>query len=187
MSGRAVVRALAVAIMVFTTSADAQVKGAQPIRPAARDADVTTVDSIVTALYASISGPVGAPRQWERLLSLFHPEGRLIPAACAAEGRCMARASTPEEYRTAADVFMVYEGFREREVARRTTRFGNVAQVWSTYEAFRRSAQAPFIRGVNAITLTWDGRRWWIISVASDEERPGLTLPAEYLATPRTS
>jgi len=57
--------------------------------------------------------------------------------------------------------------------------------VWSTYEGFRRSAPGPFTRGVNAIELTWDGHRWWVMSVAWDEERPGLTIPSIYLPEPR--
>lgn len=183
-----VVAAFAVAssVVATTTGAQERVKPAEAVIFAAREADVTTVDSVVAALYASISGPVGEPRQWDRLASLFHHEGRLIPTACDVDGRCVAHPATPQDYRRTADVFMVFEGFREREVARRTMRFGNVAQVWSTYESFRRSVLLPFTRGVNAITLTWDGRRWWVMSVTWDEERRGLALPGEYLPAPRT-
>ena len=170
---------------VRTAHAQERVKPAEAIRFGEREADVATIDSIVAALYASVSGPVGKPRQWDRLKSLFHPQGRLIPTACDVDSRCVAHPSTPEEYRRTADVFMVYEGLREREVARRTSRFGNVAQLWSTYESYRRSALLPFTRGIYAIELTWDGRRWWVMSVTWDEERPGLTLPAEYQPSTR--
>ena len=36
-------------------------------------ADVASVDAIVAALYDVISGPAGAPRDWDRMRSLFAP------------------------------------------------------------------------------------------------------------------
>ncbi len=48
--------------------------------------------------------------------------------------------------------------------------------------AFRTAADsAPFMRGINSIQLLNDGGRWWVVSVFWDAERPGLTIPSEYL------
>ena len=38
----------------------------------------------------------------------------------------------------------------------------------------------PFTRGINSIQLLWDGRRWWIMNVFWDSERPGNPIPAEF-------
>src|SRR4051812_46064543 len=76
-------------------------------------ADVSTIDSIISVLYAVISGPVGQPRQWERFATLFHPQARLMPSHCDSAGRCDVRVLTPPEYRQLADSFLVTEGFRE--------------------------------------------------------------------------
>ena len=153
--------------------------------PAARPADVTTIDSIIPTLYAVISGPVGQPRQWDRMLSLFHPQARLMPTGCDTAGNCRARILTPEDYRQRADSLLVTTGFRERETARRMERYGNVAHVWTTYESFRRDEKEPFARGINSVQLLWDGHRWWIMSVFWDSERPGNPIPAEYQRSPR--
>jgi hypothetical protein len=55
---------------------------AAPAAPAssyqARAADVQSVDGIVAALYDVISGAAGKPRDWDRMRSLFAPEGRLM-------------------------------------------------------------------------------------------------------------
>ena len=51
--------------------------------PAAKPADVNSVDAIITALYSVISGPKGQPRDWDRMRSLFLPSARLIPARAA--------------------------------------------------------------------------------------------------------
>ena len=152
--------------------------------PAARPADVTTIDSIIPVLYAVISGPVGQPRQWDRMTTLFHPQARLMPTGCDTAGVCRARILTPQDYRQRADSLLVTIGFRERETARRMQRYGNVAHVWSTYESYRRDEKEPFARGINSIQLLWDGHRWWIMSVFWDSERPGNAIPPEYLRSP---
>ena len=73
-------------------------------------------------------------------------------------------------------------GFFEREIARRTDCFGNVCQVFSTYESRHApSDEKPFDRGVNSIQLVRDGKRWFIASVAWDAERPDNPIPAPYL------
>ena len=40
--------------------------------------DVSSIDSIINALYEVISGEEGEERDWERERNLFHPEARLI-------------------------------------------------------------------------------------------------------------
>jgi hypothetical protein len=61
-------------------------------------------------------------------------------------------------------------------------RFGSIAHVFSTYES-RHTAQdsVPFTHGINSIQLFFDGTRWWVVTVFWDAERPGLTIPREYL------
>lgn len=159
------------------TFAAAQEAGAPP---PANPADVGTIDSIIPVLYAVISGPVGAPRQWDRMRTLFHPEARLIPTGCDTAGNCGARVMTPDGYRQRADSLLRAIGFREVEIARRTVRYGNIAHAFSTYESYRRDETEPFSRGINSIQLLWDGKRWWIMNVFWDSERPGNPIPSDF-------
>ncbi len=147
-------------------------------RPGTRPADVTTIDSVLTALYSTISGPVGQPRQWDRFLTLFHPNAHMVPTRCGPT-RCVAPFLTPQEYQGRADSVLTTMGFREVELARRTDRFGAIAQAYSSYASYRAQESAPFSRGINSVQLFWDGTRWWIVSIIWDDERPGLSLPAE--------
>ena len=142
-------------------------------------ADVASIDSLITALYATISGPQGEPRQWDRFYSLVHPEARLMPTRCPADGACTVQVLTPQEYRAMAEPFLVREGFHEYELARTTERFGHVAHAFSSYESFRRGESEPFARGINSIQLFWDGTRWWVMSILWDSERPDNPLPAD--------
>src|SRR5260370_30562374 len=56
---------------------------AHPNWPAAKPADVNSVDAIISAVYNVISGPRGQSRDWDRMRSLFLPDARLIPARAA--------------------------------------------------------------------------------------------------------
>lgn len=145
-------------------------------------ADVASMDTIVAALYASISGDAGVARDWDRFRHLFHPSARLMPTGTDAQGQGTLRPLTPQDYVDRAGPGLVRDGFHEQEIARRTDRYGRIAHLFSTYEARRAATDArPFMRGINSIQLFDDGTRWWIVSVYWQAETPDLPLPADYL------
>lgn len=152
--------------------------------PAANPADVATIDSTVAALYDVISGPAGKKRDWNRFRSLFIPGARLIPTGKKQGGRFGSTVIDPEGYITRSSSFLEEQGFFEKEVARRTETFGNIAHVFSTYEARRKADEKePFMRGINSIQLMNDGKRWWIVTVFWEAESPDNPLPKKYLET----
>src|SRR5690606_22827601 len=156
---------------------------AQPVNfnvPAAADADVASIDAIVAALYDVISGPVGQARDWDRMRSLFVPTGRLMPVGVRPDGSAGMRFLEPNDYIATSGPLLVERGFTEKELARRTERFGNIAHVFSTYEG-TVAAGGPAMRGINTIQLMHDGKRWWIVSLMWQAENEALKLPAEYL------
>jgi hypothetical protein len=150
--------------------------------PAADPRDVATMDSIVAALYDVISGPAGQKRDWDRFRSLFVPGARLIPTGRRPTGEVVSRVRTPEDYIQGSGPLVERDGFFEKEVSRRVEKFGNIAHVFSTYEARRKAdEEKPFMRGINSIQLTNDGKRWWIVTVFWQQEDENNPLPAEYL------
>lgn len=89
---------------------------------------------------------------------------------------------TPDDYIQRGGKFFETHGFFEREIARKTEGWGNIQQIFSTYESRHDEKDAvPFVRGINSILLFNDGKRWWIMSIAWQEESSALKLPAEYL------
>ena len=146
-------------------------------------ADVSTLDGIMKAVYDVISGDVGKARDWDRFRSLFHKDARLIPAGKNAQtGVVGARALTPEDYIKRSEPFLLKEGFFEREIARRVETYGNITHVFSTYESFHSlSDKTPFARGINSFQLLNDGKRWWVVTIYWDSERPGNPIPDKYL------
>ena len=152
---------------------------------AANPADVESIDAIIHAAYDAISGPAGKKRDWERERSLFLPGARLIPTAkkvtndppspdfgVAGEWRVTSSEENApqmldvEGYIARVEPYFRENGFYEREIARRTEQFGDIAHVWSTYESRHDPSDAePFMRGINSIQLFYDGSRWWIVTI----------------------
>ena len=152
--------------------------------PAANPADVATMDSTIAALYDVISGPAGKKRDWNRFRSLFIPGARLIPTGKRPTGEVVSTVIDPEGYITRSSKVLEDQGFFEKEIARRTEIFGDIAHVFSTYEARRKvEDKEPFVRGINSIQLMNDGKRWWIVTVFWEGERPDNLLPKKYLET----
>ena len=145
--------------------------------PGSTDEDVASIDGIIRALYEVISGPAGAPRDWDRERGLFFPGARLVPTRPRPEGGAIADAFDVEGYIASRSPMFEKDSFFETEIARSTFAFGNIAHVLSSYELSRAPGEKPFVRGVNSIQLFHDGSRWWVLSMAWDNERPGNPLP----------
>jgi len=145
--------------------------------------DLSTLDGIIGALYDSISGPAGVERDARRFRSLFLEEGaRLIRTTLGEGGAAFPAVMGVDEYLSAAGEYFRSHGFYEREIARRVERFGHVTHALSTYESRRDEADPePFSRGVNSIQLFHDGRRYRVVTIFWDAERPDNPIPAEYL------
>ena len=153
--------------------------------PPADPADVASLDAIMRAVYDVISGPAGQRRNWDRMRSLFVPGARLIPTGRRQDGTRRITVWTVDEYITTVGPQLERGGFFERELARRTERFGNIVHVFSTYDSRRAASDPqPFARGINSIQLWNDGTRWWILSVFWEAERPDNPIPAAYLPRP---
>ncbi len=143
--------------------------------------DLTSVDSMIEALYASISGAAGEPRDWDLFRLVLHPTAtRLVSLNVTAAGDTVHAVSTPEEFIRNTDAAFVQNGFFERELGFSQDRFGNMVHRFSAYDSKRTLADPePFSRGINSIQLIWDAGRWWIVSIVWDRERADNPIPAE--------
>ena len=183
----AMIRFSAAVIFALASLPATAAEGAPPASAAApaytaRPADVATVDGIVAALYDVISGPPGQARDWNRMHSLFMPEGRMMVVAPQKDGSFKPVVMPVDGYIARSGKLLVEHGFFETEVARTTEAFGQLVHVFSTYEARRGTPDsAPFARGINSIQLYNDGQRWWISSLVWRSEDDKLKLPQRYL------
>ncbi len=149
--------------------------------PPARPDDVKSIDNILVALYGVISGPAGE-RDWNRFRSLFLPQARLTATSKRADGTWRIHPMSVEDYAKGAGDYFLQHAFFESPIVNRVQSFGNISQVFSSYESRHAAGEAPFARGINSIQLLNDGSRWWIVSILWDEERNDNPLPKEFAA-----
>jgi hypothetical protein len=150
--------------------------------PPANPADVESIDAILRALYDVISGPAGQHRNWDRMRSLFVPGARLIPTGRRPDGTRSNQVWSVDQYISTVGPRLEEGGFFEREIARRAERYGNIVHAFSTYESRRvASDPQPFARGINSIQLWNDGKRWYVVTIFWEGERPDNPIPARYM------
>ena len=144
--------------------------------PAAKTEDVKSMDAILHAIYDVISGPAGG-RDWNRFRSLFLRQARFTEVSTGPDRSKMVLTWNVDEFiRDAGEVFSK-DPFYEKSIMNRPQSFGDVTQVFSSYESRRSPTGKPFERGINSIQLLNDGKRWWVVSILWDTERPGNPLP----------
>lgn len=144
--------------------------------------DVSSIDGIIAALYDAISGPPAQKRDWDRFQSLFLPGARLVATVKLPSGEFGPRAWDPASYASTVGPNLERSGFFEKEVTRKIDQFGDIAELFSTYESRRAANDAkPFARGINSIQLMNDGKRWWIVTVFWQAEGAQNPIPSQYL------
>jgi hypothetical protein len=148
--------------------------------PTPRPEDVRSPENIISACYAVISGPPG-PRDWDRFRSLFIPQARLTASHQRKDGSTAVTLLGVSDYVALAGSSFLKTGFFEASIHNDTNRYGNIAQVFSSYESRHAITDAaPFARGINSFQLVYDGSRWWVVSILWDEETPSNPIPPEF-------
>ncbi len=150
---RRLLGAVAPVFVVFATA------GAQQ---EARPEDVATIDGIMRAYYEVVSGPAGEQADLQRDRTLHHPNAWIAIANVDSVGKPTIRIMTLDEYH--GNNAPRRQGFWEWETDRVTKRSGNMVHLWSSYASARTRGGDPFTRGVNSVTLFYDGERWWIMN-----------------------
>nr|NUR36988.1 hypothetical protein [Sphingomonas sp.] len=134
--------------------------------------DEDQIGAIIDEMYAMISGSAG-PRDWSRQANSFLPEARQVRTWVDDQGRAVKKSMSLDEYSADTTPFFAANPFYEVETGRRIDVFGNIAHVWSAYEA-RRSPDdtSPERNGINSIQLFNDPDRGWrIIHMIWDNAR----------------
>ena len=139
--------------------------------------DDERIGAAIDEMSASSSGPKG-PRDWSRQANCFLPEARQVRTWIDEDGRPQMLAMTLDEYSANTTPFFAENDFYEIETKRRIDRFGNMAHVWSYYEARSSPSDADVERrGINSIQLfNHPELGWRIIHMIWDNERPGNPL-----------
>ncbi|MFZ5351932.1 MAG: hypothetical protein ACOZCL_04300 [Bacillota bacterium] len=123
------------------------------------------VESIIDKFYEIISGKTGEAREWDMFRALFFTNAVLTPMKYA-DGECITKVCSLESYIEGLSKFLDKNDFYEYGLNYRIEIYGNIAQVYSEYEAKRTKEDVNIIKsGVNLIQLLNDGKVWKISSM----------------------
>ena len=168
------------AFLLLAAGILAPAANAQAPAPAAPACPSTkTIDELVTALYAAVSGTYDQDRTCFR--ALFLPDARLSPISKATDGSFAPRNLTVEDWITAVSK-RGKGNFFEKGIATKMETYGSLAHFWSTYESRHEPGDAtPFARGINSIQAVYNGTEWKIQAILWQAETPDTPLPSKYL------
>jgi len=149
-----------------------------------RAEDVASPEAAILAAYASIARAPGEDYDWERFRSLHLPEAVLVPNTEQTGGQ--PRVLSVQGFIDWIDGITTVGGeddlgFAEDQVHITVRRYGDIAQAMSTYQKHLWEDDEVLGRGINSFNLAFREGRWWIVSIAWDEENGAGPIPADYL------
>jgi hypothetical protein len=137
-----------------------------------------TLDQLIKAIDAAVTGPADRDRTCFR--ALFLPDARLIPIRISADG-------------TASPVTLTVDGWIdavkkrgstalvETQLKVKTESWAHMAHLWSTYQTKIGADEKPADRGINSIQAIFDGKQWHVIEIVWQAETKDEPVPAQYL------
>lgn len=142
--------------------------------------DVVSIQNLMNAYYESISGPIGQPREFDRLRNLFHPNARLIYSYWNDDYSYNSLLiMTLDEMINKLD-YTVEKGFHEQEISNKMNSFSSIIQVFSTYKFWTQDDSISGM-GITSYELQYDGDRYWIVSMLWTAENEKYKVPKKYL------
>jgi hypothetical protein len=136
----------------------------------------------ILRLYELISGPPEHERPWSEVALLFMPGARIRMELTNPDGTIRSNDWLVEEFAREAAEHYRKAGFWEREIARKTEQFGNIAHIFSTYESRINDPNSnPVARGINSVQMLKHNGQWKIAGIVFHIEQPDMPIPDKYL------
>src|SRR5580704_8540131 len=128
-----------------------------------------TIPELGKALDDAVSGPGNGDRTCLR--ALLMPDARLIPLAKSPDGKWAPHVLTVDDWisrvaKRGSDTFF------EHQIKYSEETYGQMAQLWSTYEIRETPDGKPTARGINAIQAVNDGSGWKVVQILWKAESP---------------
>jgi hypothetical protein len=138
--------------------------------------DVESVDAIINAYYDVVSGSSTDPWEFERD-KYIHSKNAVITR--------LDENGKAESHTLEAEYIPIglspKEDFYEKELKRKVSKYGNIAQVWSAFEIRTDPKTESNIKGLNSIQLHYENGRWYIDSWTCEMESEKNNLVTEFL------
>jgi hypothetical protein len=138
----------------------------------------STIPDLVKALDDAVSGPGNKDRACLR--AVLMPEAKLIPMAQSPDGKWAPHVLTVDDWISRV-AKRGDQTFYEHQVKYSLETYGQIAQLWSTYEIRETPDGKPTARGINSIQAVNDGSKWKVAQIVWKAESPSDPIPAKYL------
>ena len=139
--------------------------------------DVKSIDAIINAYYDVVSGSSSEPWEFERD-KYIHSENAVITR--------LDENGKAESHTLEAEYIPIglspKEDFYEKELKRKVSKYGNIAQVWSAFEIRTDPKKESNIRGLNSVQLHYENGRWFIDSWTCEMESEKSSVVTEFMA-----
>ncbi|WP_432666750.1 hypothetical protein R9X47_10350 [Wukongibacter baidiensis] len=124
------------------------------------------IKELIDNFYEIISGKAEEERNWHRFRNLFFKNAHLMPSRFNSNKECVSTPIDVESYILGLDNFLKTKDFYEYGLNYEINIFGNIAHVYSEYEAKNSLKDNEIIKiGVNLVQLINDGDRWKILNM----------------------
>jgi hypothetical protein len=138
--------------------------------------DVKSLDSIINAYYDVVSG--SSSEHWEFERDKFIHSKNAVITRLDENGKAESH-SLEAEYIPIG--LSPKEDFYEKELKRKVSKHGNIAQVWSAFEIRTDPKTESNVRGLNSVQLHYENGRWFIDSWTCEMESEKNNLVTEFL------
>lgn len=138
--------------------------------------DVKSIAAIINAYYDVVSGLSSEPWEFERD-KYIHSENAVITRLDEngnAESHTLEAEYIPIGLSPKGDFF-------EKELKRKVSKYGNIAQVWSAFEIRTDPNTESDIRGLNSVQLHYENGRWWIDSWTCEMESKKSAVVTDFM------
>ena len=138
--------------------------------------DVKSIAAIINAYYDVVSGLSSEPWEFERD-KYIHSENAVITGLDEngnAESHTLEAEYIPIGLSPKGDFF-------EKELKRKVSNYGNIAQVWSAFEIRTDPNTESDIRGLNSVQLHYENGRWWIDSWTCEMESEKSAVVTDFM------
>jgi len=124
------------------------------------------IKKLIDNFYIIISGKSGEERNWDSFRKLFYSNAHLMSAKFNSGNECTTMPVNVDSYILGLDRFLRVNDFYEYGLNYKINIFGNIAHVYSEYEAKRSlKDNEPIKRGINLVQLIYDEDRWKILNM----------------------
>ena len=138
--------------------------------------DVQSVDAIIKAYYDVNSGSSSDPWEFERDTYTHSKNAQIIFLDENGKAEFFKLEVLQNIQRMSER-----EDFYEKELKRKVSQFGNIAQVWSAYEIRYEPETSTNKRGLVSIQLHYEKGRWWIDGWTNQDETDKNSLVTTFL------